>query len=175
MSLGTQGLLTLHPFFSDRTLLCAPALGGILTAVLLGLDFGATIHKGARWHILLFALATAMSPRFVIAVDEAGAPLQVEVRVGQGVDTVGQAGRPKTLTGFQTHSTPVLLGVKDRAELGDDAYFALTPVLEGVVVLRKNPTGGRKAREEREAKEKERRLRLGAAGGARARSDLTWG
>jgi hypothetical protein len=31
------------------------------------------------------------------------------VRVGQAVDVVGQAGRPKTITGFATHSTPVLL------------------------------------------------------------------
>ena len=36
-------------------------------------------------------------------------PLPVSVRVGQAVDVVGQAGRPKTITGFATHSTPVLL------------------------------------------------------------------
>ena len=28
-------------------------------------------------------------------------------RVGQAVDVVAQAGRPKTITGFQTHNTPV--------------------------------------------------------------------
>ncbi len=33
---------------------------------------------------------------------------------------VGQAGRPKTITGFQTHTTPVLLGHNDRAELATD-------------------------------------------------------
>jgi hypothetical protein len=33
----------------------------------------------------------------------------VSVRVGQAVDVVGQAGRPKTITGFATHTTPVLL------------------------------------------------------------------
>lgn len=44
-------------------------------------------------------------------------PLPVSVRVGQAVETVGQAGKPKTITGFQTHTTPVLLGVRDRAEV----------------------------------------------------------
>lgn len=44
-------------------------------------------------------------------------PLPVNVRVGQAVETVGQAGKPKTITGFQTHTTPVLLGVRDRAEV----------------------------------------------------------
>jgi 26S proteasome regulatory subunit N1 len=52
---------------------------------------------------------------------------------------VGQAGKPKSITGFQTHTTPVLLNVKDRAELATDEYLAHTNVLEGIVVLRKNP------------------------------------
>lgn len=55
------------------------------------------------------------------------------------VEIVGQAGRPKAITGFQTHTTPVLLNVKDRAELASDEYIPLTNVLEGVVILRKNP------------------------------------
>ncbi len=33
-----------------------------------------------------------------------------------------QAGRPKTITGFQTHTTPVLLSVGERAELGTEKY-----------------------------------------------------
>jgi len=34
-----------------------------------------------------------------------------------------QAGRPKTITGFQTHTTPVLLSVGERAELGTEKYI----------------------------------------------------
>jgi len=44
----------------------------------------------------------------------------VQVRVGQAVDVVAQAGKPRAITGFQTHSTPVLLGYGERAELADD-------------------------------------------------------
>ncbi len=61
------------------------------------------------------------------------------MRVGQAVDTVGQAGRPKTITGFQTHDTPVLLGHGERAELGSEEYIPETGVLENFVILRKNP------------------------------------
>jgi 26S proteasome regulatory subunit N1 len=50
-----------------------------------------------------------------------------------------QAGRPKTITGFQTHTTPVLMAVGERAELATDKYVPLSPVLEGVVILKKNP------------------------------------
>lgn len=61
------------------------------------------------------------------------------MRVGQAVDVVAQAGRPKTITGFQTHTSPVLLAAQDRAELGTEKYIPVSPILEGVVVLKKNP------------------------------------
>jgi 26S proteasome regulatory subunit N1 len=88
-------------------------------------------------HYLLYYLVTAMHPRFLITVDEELKPLQVSVRVGQAVDVVGQAGRPKTITGWQTQTTPVLLGHGERAELEDEEYICLASVMEGVVVLRK--------------------------------------
>ena len=56
----------------------------------------------------------------LMTVDEHNKPISVPVRVGQAVDVVGQAGRPKTITGFQTHSTPVLLAAGDRAELATE-------------------------------------------------------
>ena len=34
---------------------------------------------------------------------------QTSVRVGQAVNTVGQAGNPRKITGFQTHTSPVLM------------------------------------------------------------------
>ena len=61
-------------------------------------------------------------PRMLLTVDENLKPLSVPVRVGQAVDVVGQAGRPKTITGFQTHSTPVLLAAGDRAELATEKW-----------------------------------------------------
>lgn len=102
-----------------------------------------------------------MYPRFLITFDESVESLPVTVRVGQAVDVVGQAGRPKTITGFQTHSTPVLLAHSERAELATEECkflqsiiamstptltlilrfldIPLAPVLEGIVLLRKNP------------------------------------
>lgn len=55
------------------------------------------------------------------------------------VDTVGAAGRPKTITGFQTHDTPVLLGHGERAELATEEYLSETPIMENFVILKKNP------------------------------------
>jgi 26S proteasome regulatory subunit N1 len=78
-----------------------------------------------KHHYLLFCLATAMYPRMLLTLDEDLKPLPVSVRVGQAVDTIGQAGRPKTITGFQTHTTPVLLSYGERAELATDDCIEL--------------------------------------------------
>ena len=137
-----KGLLTLNPLHADRQLLSPAALAGLLSTALLFIDAKESLHApGAKWHILLFTLATALHPRFVTLVSEDdGEPVHgVEVRVGTAVETVGSAGRPKAITGFQTHAAPALLGARDRAELVDDSYLPLTPVLEGIVLLRKNP------------------------------------
>jgi len=66
-------------------------------------------------------------------------PLKTQVRVGNAVDTVGAAGKPKKITGFQTHDTPVLIGQAERAELATEEYLSETQVMENFVILRKNP------------------------------------
>jgi 26S proteasome regulatory subunit N1 len=71
-------------------------------------------------HYLLYTLVSAIYPRMLMTFDENLKPLQVPVRVGTAVDVVGQAGHPKTITGSQTHTTPVLIGHGERAELATD-------------------------------------------------------
>eukprot|EP00612_Vaucheria_litorea_P000991 CAMPEP_0171460092 /NCGR_PEP_ID=MMETSP0945-20130129/5098_1 /TAXON_ID=109269 /ORGANISM="Vaucheria litorea, Strain CCMP2940" /LENGTH=905 /DNA_ID=CAMNT_0011986209 /DNA_START=83 /DNA_END=2800 /DNA_ORIENTATION=+ len=132
-----KGLLTIHPFHSDRLLLSPVALGGVLAILFACLDARNTILD--EHHYILYFLSCAIHPRMLITVDEELQPLPVIVRVGQAVETVGQAGRPKTITGFQTHTSPVLLGVRDRAELVSNEYRPVGGVLEGIVILQKIP------------------------------------
>eukprot|EP00667_Euglena_gracilis_P002435 EG_transcript_2436 len=139
-----KGLLTLNPFHSDRRLMNRSAVAGLLVVLHSCLDIKNLLL--GKYHFLLFYLVTAICPRMTITLDEALEPVQVSVRVGQSVDTVAVAGRPKTITGFQTHNSPVLLQLVDRAELATDKWKALTPILEDVVILEKN-----KAAEQEEA------------------------
>ncbi|GLT86845.1 hypothetical protein SLE2022_049590 [Rubroshorea leprosula] len=132
-----KGLLTLNPYQSDRFLLSPIAFAGLITMLHTCLDMKALIL--GKYHYVLYFLVLAMQPRMLMTVDENLKPLSVPVRVGQAVDVVGQAGRPKTITGFQTHSTPVLLAAGDRAELATEKYIPLSPILEGFVILRENP------------------------------------
>ncbi|XP_022848513.1 26S proteasome non-ATPase regulatory subunit 2 homolog A-like [Olea europaea var. sylvestris] len=132
-----KGLLTLAPYHSERFLLSPTALAGLVTLLHACLDMKALIL--GKYHYVLYFLVLAMQPRMLMTVDENLKPLSVPVRVGQAVDVVGQAGRPKTITGFQTHSTPVLLSAGDRAELATEKYVPLSPILEGFVILKENP------------------------------------
>ncbi len=88
---------------------------------------------------MLYFLVPSMAPRFLITLDEELNNLPVSVRVGQAVDVVGQAGKPRTISGFQTHTTPVRLGTTERAELATEEYIPFAHVLEGFVILQKNP------------------------------------
>ncbi|PMD13658.1 putative 26S proteasome regulatory subunit rpn-1 [Hyaloscypha hepaticicola] len=132
-----KGTLSINPFHTDRQVLSRVAAGGLLTVLVSMIDAKQFIAD--KSHYLLYWLVTAMHPRFLVTLDEELKPLTVNVRVGQAVDVVGQAGRPKTITGWQTQSTPVLLAYGERAELEDEQYISLTSNLEGLVILRKNP------------------------------------
>ncbi|CAH8567948.1 unnamed protein product [Dicrocoelium dendriticum] len=133
-----KGTLTLSPWHSDRFLTRPVGIAGLLTLLVSCLDTKTTFM--GRHDYLIFYLTPAIQPRLLMTFDEELKPLPVTVRVGQAVDVVGQAGRPKTITGFQTHTTPVLLSHGERAELATDEYVAVTQLpLEGFVLLKKNP------------------------------------
>lgn len=132
-----KGLITLNPIHSDRMLTSGPALGGMLVLIHSCLDLKTSLLD--KTHYLLYYLTCAMNPRMLVTVNDDMSWRPVTVRVGQAVETVGQAGKPKTITGFQTHTTPVLLGTKERAELGTEEVLSVSSVLEGIVILKDNP------------------------------------
>lgn len=74
-------------------------MGGLLTVLHACIDLKGTVLD--KFHFLLYHLTVAMNPRYLLTVDAALQPVKTSVRVGMAVETVGQAGRPKTITGFQ--------------------------------------------------------------------------
>ncbi|KAI3422175.1 hypothetical protein GPALN_012708 [Globodera pallida] len=159
MHLG-KGTQTLNPFHSDRQLMCPAAVAALFTTCFAFIDGEKMILNG-RQHYLFYTLVAAIQPRMLITVLQD--PLDpnrlvqkaVTVRVGQAVDVVAQAGKPRAITGFQTHNTPVLLGYGERAELAAEEYEALTPILEGIVILREVKKEDEKAGKETKKTDKE--------------------
>ncbi|KAI7223194.1 26S proteasome regulatory subunit [Hortaea werneckii] len=131
-----KGTMSINPFHTDRSVMSRVGAAGLLTVAVSLIDNPKAFILGDH-HYLLYFLVTAMHPRFLITLDEDLKPVQVNVRVGQAVDVVGQAGRPKTITGWQTQSTPVLLGYGERAELEDEEWICMANVMEGICILRK--------------------------------------
>eukprot|EP01088_Endostelium_zonatum_P017554 TRINITY_DN5224_c0_g1_i1.p1 TRINITY_DN5224_c0_g1~~TRINITY_DN5224_c0_g1_i1.p1 ORF type:complete len:968 (-),score=277.39 TRINITY_DN5224_c0_g1_i1:82-2985(-) len=137
MGKGTLSLSTYH----SNGVLHPVAVAGMLTVLHSMLDIKSTIL--GKSHYLLYTIVTAIFPRMLMTFDKDLKQIPVSVRVGQAVDTVGQAGRPKTITGFQTHTTPVPIGYGERAELATDEYLSVSSTLEGFVILTPNPNARR--------------------------------
>ncbi|XP_076221243.1 26S proteasome non-ATPase regulatory subunit 2 [Nomia melanderi] len=142
MSLGLvhlgKGTLSISPLHYASKVLDHTALAGLLVVLVSFLDCRNLIM--AKSHYLIYCLAVAMEPRWLITLDENLQVLPVLVRVGKAVDIVGKTGNPKSIAGGYTHTTPALLFPNERAELASDEYEAVTSVLEGFVILRKKST-----------------------------------
>ncbi|CUI15396.1 proteasome regulatory non-ATPase subunit, putative [Bodo saltans] len=134
-----KGHLTLSPLQQDNQVISPVGLVGLMGLFTCALDLPGTILD--RYHYMLYAITPAINPRAIIAVDTKLEPIPngVTVRIGQPIDTVTLAGKPKTITGFQTHNTPVLLGDGDRAEIAPGKYRSLGAVVEGVIIVEEKP------------------------------------
>ncbi|GAA5826816.1 hypothetical protein JCM11251_002904 [Rhodosporidiobolus azoricus] len=132
-----KGTIGVNPFHTDRSLMSPVAVCGLLATLVSFTDTRGFILDKSHW--MLYFLTMAMYPRFLITLsDETNELLPTSVRVGQAVDVVGQAGKPRTISGFQTHTTPVRLGHTERAEMATEEYIPYSHVLEGYVLLAKN-------------------------------------
>ncbi|KAH9962205.1 26S proteasome regulatory complex non-ATPase subcomplex Rpn1 subunit [Russula dissimulans] len=132
-----KGTIGINPFYLDRAIPSKPAVAGLLATLIAFTDAKAFVLD--KYHWMLYFLVPAMYPRFLITLDEDLEPKPVTVRVGTAVDVVGQAGKPRTISGFQTYQTPVRLATTERAELATEEYIPFASVLEGFVLLQKNP------------------------------------
>jgi len=135
-----KGSISLSPFHTDRSLMSNVAVSGLLPVLVAALNMESVILKDG--HYMLYNLALAMYPRILCTFEDSEdepKSINIPVRVGQAVDVVGQAGNPNTITGFITNNTPVLMGHGERAQLATDEYIPVTPLLEGFVIVKKNP------------------------------------
>lgn len=137
-----KGTISIKPQHSHGTCVNLASLGSIIAVLYSCLDLkNIILGKSPQ---LLYLLTIAMRPRLLMCLDEDLNPKPVQVRVGQGIDVVGQPGKPKSITGFQTNSTPVLLSHNDKAELATDQFIPYTDILEGFVIVKPNPDSKQK-------------------------------
>ena len=130
-----KGLITLDPIYSHKLLLNNIGMSGILITL-----FAFTETEGLmcdKHQFLVFSLALGMKPKLVMTVDENLKPKDVQLMIGQAVDIVGQTGNPRTISGFQTHTSPAVINTGERCELSNrEDYISYSDVYEGIVIVK---------------------------------------
>ncbi|KAG9392786.1 hypothetical protein J8273_5818 [Carpediemonas membranifera] len=128
-----KGLIGVHTVHMDKKLLRPTAIAGILTTALAMCSHESFLKEDM---ILFFPLALAMTPRCVSTVDAALNPIGASVKVGQKIDIVGLAGKPRKIAGFQSHVSPVVCGLDNVAEVVEGEFEPLTSLHEGVLICK---------------------------------------
>ena len=132
-----KGMMGLSPLHSNKFLFSNVSLAGLITVLYAATDMETFIC--GNYHYFLYYLVLSMYPRMCVTLNEKLENVRVSVKVGQAVDTVGAAGKPKTITGFQIHDTPVLIGNGERSEFATEEYLSYNNIMENFVIIRKNP------------------------------------
>ena len=128
-----KGMLTLDPVHSHKLLLNQQGIAGILISIFALIE-GESLICG-KCQYLLYSLALAVKPRMVFTVDADLKPVKTSVMIGQAIDIAGQTGNPRTISGFQTHTTPALINSGERSEFSNDDFKGVSEVLEDVVIV----------------------------------------
>ncbi|KAL0236994.1 hypothetical protein PCE1_000391 [Barthelona sp. PCE] len=142
-------MVSVNVTHSERLLTNRNALLSLVTS-LYCMGYYDAMFNSPMFSVMMFPFALAARPRVMATIDETATKDAEElqdldmsvasmiVRVGQPVDNVAKAGSNlRSVTGFQTQKTPVLLSGIDRAELGDKAWKPYSSILEDLVVVRK--------------------------------------
>ena len=132
-----KGMMGLSPMHSNKFLFSNVSLAGLITVLYAATDMETFIC--GNYHYFLYYLVLSMYPRMLVTLNEKLENTKVSVKVGQAVDTVGAAGKPKTITGFQIHDTPVLIGHGERSEFATEEFLSYNNMMENFVIIRKNP------------------------------------
>ena len=130
-----KGLITLDPVYSHKLLINKRGIAGILITLFSFTETEALIC--GKHQFLLYSLALAMKPKLVMTVDENLKPKDVQLMIGQAVDIVGQTGNPRTISGFQIHTSPAVINTGERCEINGEDFIPYSDVLEGIVIVKK--------------------------------------
>ena len=129
-----KGLITLDPVYSHKLLINKRGLAGVLITLFSFTETEALIC--GKHQFLLYSLALAMKPKLVMTIDENLKPKEVQLMIGQAVDIVGQTGNPRTISGFQIHSSPSVINTGERCEINGEYFLPYSDVFEGIVIVK---------------------------------------
>ena len=129
-----KGIITLDPVYSHKLLINNIGISGVLITLFAFTETEKLLCE--KHQFLIYSLALGMKPKLVMTVDENLKPKEVQLMIGQAVDIVGQTGNPRTISGFQTHTSPAVINTGERCEINGEDYIPYSDVLEGIVIVK---------------------------------------
>lgn len=133
-----KGLVGINQYYSDGFLYNKTGFAGLFMFFHSMLNLEEFLIKNNHYMFYYFSLG--FYPKMLFVLDENLENVKVNVRVGQAIDTVGQVGKPRKITGFQTHTSPVVIDNGERAELATEEYIPCgETILENLIIVKKNP------------------------------------
>ena len=110
-----KGVVGVLPTFMEH-LTSLTSIGGILATITSVMD--SVQLKEAPF--LMYFLNCAAVPKYCLTLDNELNSIHTSMRIGMGVDVVGQAGKSRKITGFQTIESPLVMNYGERVELVND-------------------------------------------------------
>ncbi|KAJ7804559.1 hypothetical protein B0H14DRAFT_2612169 [Mycena olivaceomarginata] len=118
-------------FFSNGSIMSQPANAGFLPTLMASTD--AKHCKCPQFSSS--TNTTGMYLRFLITVNGELNNSTIAVHIGQALNVVGQAGKPRTISGFQMHQMPMWLALTKQAEIVTDRATPPASILQGPCIL----------------------------------------
>jgi 26S proteasome regulatory subunit N1 len=129
-----KGIITLDPVYSHKLLINNIGIAGVLITLFAFTETERLMCE--KYQYLVYSLVLGMRPKLVMTVDENLQPKEVQLMIGQAIDIAGQTGNPRTISGFQTHTSPAVINTGERCEINGEDFIPYSDVLEGIVIVK---------------------------------------
>ena len=129
-----KGIITLDPVYSHKLLINNIGIAGVLITLFAFTESERLMCE--KYQYLVYSLVLGMRPKLVMTVDENLQPKEVQLMIGQAIDIAGQTGNPRTISGFQTHTSPAVINTGERCEINGEDFISYSEVLEGIVIVK---------------------------------------
>ena len=129
-----KGIITLDPVYSHKLLINIIGIAGVLITLFAFTETERLMCD--KYQYLVYSLVLGMRPKLVMTVDANLQPKEVQLMIGQAIDIAGQTGNPRTISGFQTHTSPAVINTGERCEINGEDFIPYSDVLEGIVIVK---------------------------------------
>ncbi|RWS25238.1 26s proteasome regulatory particle subunit-like protein [Leptotrombidium deliense] len=131
-----KGALSLSPFTFDKQLTKEVSVAAVLVIIICCMDAPNTLLE--KLAILWHYITPAICSKVLMTVDSDLKLVAMNVKVGERVDSESRLGKGFTVGNFELIATPTTVETDQKAEPTTDEISFCCPILEDIVITKKN-------------------------------------